>query len=161
MLVGCLLCAHGIFAEDEDEYAPALVIDIGSGMIKAGFAGDDAPRAVFPSPLKLEPGTWDWDDFEKILDHTFYNELRVAPEEHPVLLTEVPMNPKSYRENMTKIMFDTFKVPSFSIEMDAVLSLTSCWQTGVVLHSGNGFTHVVPIYEGYARPFPSRQCTLT
>ena len=27
----------------------ALVIDNGSGMVKAGFAGDDAPSAVFPS----------------------------------------------------------------------------------------------------------------
>ena len=34
-------------AEDED--VQALVVDNGSGMCKAGFAGDDAPRAVFPS----------------------------------------------------------------------------------------------------------------
>ena len=27
----------------------AIVCDNGSGMVKAGFAGDDAPRAVFPS----------------------------------------------------------------------------------------------------------------
>ena len=33
---------------DEDDVA-ALVVDNGSGMCKAGFAGDDAPRAVFPS----------------------------------------------------------------------------------------------------------------
>jgi len=132
-----------------DEEATALVIDIGCGMIKAGFAGNDAPSAVFPSPLKLEPGTWDWDDFEKILHHTFYNELRVAPEEHPVLLTEVPMNPKSYRENMTKIMFETFKVPAFYMEIDAVLSLYASGRTtGLVVHSGNGVTHTVPIYEG-------------
>ena len=32
-----------------DEDVQALVIDNGSGMCKAGFAGDDAPRAVFPS----------------------------------------------------------------------------------------------------------------
>ena len=56
MLVGCLLCAHGIYAEDED--VPAIVIDFAEadgGMIKAGFAGNDAPSAVFPSPLKLQP----------------------------------------------------------------------------------------------------------
>ena len=32
-----------------DDDVAALVIDNGSGMCKAGFAGDDAPRAVFPS----------------------------------------------------------------------------------------------------------------
>ncbi|VDP78024.1 unnamed protein product [Echinostoma caproni] len=32
-----------------DDEVQALVVDNGSGMCKAGFAGDDAPRAVFPS----------------------------------------------------------------------------------------------------------------
>ncbi len=32
-----------------DEEAQALVVDNGSGMVKAGYAGDDAPRVVFPS----------------------------------------------------------------------------------------------------------------
>lgn len=33
----------------DDDETTALVCDNGSGLVKAGFAGDDAPRAVFPS----------------------------------------------------------------------------------------------------------------
>ncbi|KAL0228783.1 hypothetical protein GEMRC1_013403 [Eukaryota sp. GEM-RC1] len=166
------------------ESAHPIVFDNGSGSVKVGFAGDDVPRAVFPTMIgrpkhqramlgsvirehfcgiearakrgrlmlkyPIEHGiVASWDDMEKIWHHSF-NELQVESQEHFVHLTEAPLNPKSNKENMAQIMFETFGVKGIHVSVPAVLSLyASGHKTGVVCDSGDGVTHTVPIYEGY------------
>jgi len=93
----------------------------------------------------------DWDAMEKIWHYTFHNDLRVNPSEHPVLLTEAPLNPGSNREKFAEILFETFNVPAMYVSMQAVLSLYASGRTtGLVIDAGDGVIHIVPIYEGFA-----------
>jgi len=105
-------------------------------------------RLVYP----IEHGVvTDWDAMEKIWHYTFFNDLRVDPSEHPILLTEPPLNPRENREKMAEIMFETFNAPAVYVAMQAVLSLYASGRTtGLVVDSGDGVTHIVPIYEGFA-----------
>ena len=166
-----------------------VVIDNGSGVIKAGFAGDQIPKCHFssfigrPKHVRVMAGALegdifigpkaeeyrgllnirypmehgivqDWNDMEKIWQYIYSKEqLSTFSEEHPVLLTEAPLNPRRNREKAAEIFFETFNVPALFVSMQAVLSLYATGRTtGVVLDCGDGVTHSVPIFEGFALP---------
>jgi len=193
--------------EDEIE---AIVIDAGSGTVKAGFAGEDAPRSIFPSvvgtvedqevfakmnstitaapssPTRIMGGNanavrdafvgteaqekreylamtspiergnvTDWDKMTQLWEYTFQHELHVNPEavHMPVLITDSPLSSRENREQAAQIMFEKFRVPGFYVATQAVLSLFASGRTrGVVVESGDGVSHAVPVFEGYALP---------
>jgi actin-related protein len=94
-----------------------------------------------------------WEDMELIWHNTIYNELRVDPAEYGAFMTEAPLNPKVNREKMTQIFFETFKVSSFYVGIQVVLSFyASGRSSGIAVELGDGVTHTVPIYEGFSIP---------
>jgi len=91
-----------------------------------------------------------WDDMEKLWHHTFYNELRISPEDHFVTLSDPPQNTPENREKMCEIMFENFNTPGFYINNHPSLILISQGSTsGVVIDSGHNMTRITPIYESY------------
>lgn len=168
-----------------------LVIDNGSGVIKAGFAGAEKPRVILrscvgrlkhPDARVIPGGAFDkvdvlvgpkidehrgvlrieypmengvvtnWSDMERIWTYLYNKEnLNVKGEDHAVLLTEAPLNPYAHREKAAEIFFESLNVPALHCSIQAILSLFASGRTtGVVLDSGDGVTHVVPVYEGVA-----------
>ena len=131
---------------------------------KTPYVGDEAhyKRGILTITYPIRHGVvTNWDDMEQLWHHTFYNELCVAPEGHPVLLTDAPLNPKVNRENMAEIMFETFETPALYVAIQPVLSLyASSRTTGLALDTGDGTSTAVPIYEGFALPHAIRRLNL-
>ena len=102
-----------------------------------------------------------WDNMERLWQRCIFKYLRCEPEEHFFLLTEPPLNTPENRELTAEIMFETFNVPGLYIAVQAILALAASFTasrdqddhsrmtTGTVIDSGDGVTHVVPVYEGH------------
>uniref|UniRef100_A0A915KIY1 Dynactin subunit 5 n=1 Tax=Romanomermis culicivorax TaxID=13658 RepID=A0A915KIY1_ROMCU len=95
---------------------------------------------------------------ERFWEHCIFKYLRAEPEDHYFLLTEPPLNTPENREYTAEIMFETFNVPGLYIAVQAVLALAASWQsrdvserslTGLVIDSGDGVTHCIPLADGY------------
>jgi len=95
-----------------------------------------------------------WDAMESIWEHLYSKpNLNVRMEDHPALLTEAPLNPRQNRDKVAEIFFETFRAPALFFAPPSVLSLYASGRTtGVVLDVGEGVTHAVPVYEGFALP---------
>lgn len=124
--------------------------------VKDMVVGDEANklRSLLELSYPMENGiVKNWDDMCHVWDYTFNEKMGIDPEECKILLTDPPMNPKSNRRKMLEIMFEKYGFNSAYIAIQAVLTLyAQGLLTGVVVDSGDGVTHICPVYEGYALP---------
>ncbi|KAL7541622.1 hypothetical protein ACHAWF_006989, partial [Thalassiosira exigua] len=117
----------------------------------------DEHRGAFLLERPMERGRvveGGWDAMELLWEHLYApSNLNAKVDEHPVLLTEQPHNPTSHRDRLAEVFFETFRAPALFVAPPAVLGLYASGRTtGVVLDVGEGVTHCIPVYEGYALP---------
>jgi actin-related protein 2 len=90
-----------------------------------------------------------WEDMTKVWSYAFSNKMHLDTSDTKVLLTEAPLNPLKNREKMYEVMFETLGFAAAKVEVQATLALLGQGlMDGVVLDSGDGVTHCIPIMEG-------------
>lgn len=167
-----------------------IVLDLGTGFIKAGFATSPIPDVMIPNSvgrpilrsdesfsrvklkdlmiadetipvrqyldltLPVEHGVVkNWDDETLVLDYVFKNKLKIVNAEHPCLITEAPLNPIENKKKMFEIFYETFDFKQLQVVPQALLVLyAQGLVTGVVVDSGDGVTHIMPIFENCLLP---------
>lgn len=156
-----------------------VIADVGSSCVKAGYAGDDIPCAIFPSVGKFQHGTEcvepassdsnnqeygvslnhpvmrgevkDWDQMEKLWGRIMDVIGVTSPDSASVMLTESPRATVQERTKWGQLLFETYRCPSICIGNSAPLSLFASGRTtGMVVECGAGLTSVVPVFEGLA-----------
>jgi len=135
---------------------------VGNIEIKDLMVGDEAStlRSMLECSYPMDNGiVRNWDDMMHVWDYTFgETKLNINPTECKVLLTEPPLNPHKNREKMVEVMFEKYGFSGVFIAIQAVLTLyAQGLLTGVVIDSGDGVTHICPVYEGFALPHLTRR----
>lgn len=161
-------------------------MDIGTYQVKAGYAGEDTPKYVFPSAVgRISDGSnkmdidgddanknnakglfvgaqsinirrdnmeitslfnedgvlSDWDAVEALWSHAFKDQMRINPEEHPIMMAEPTHNSKAAREKMVELLFEKYKAPAVFLAKNSVLSSFAVGrQTSLVVDCGHNGT---------------------
>mmetsp|Transcript_22283 Transcript_22283/g.22455 ORF Transcript_22283/g.22455 Transcript_22283/m.22455 type:complete len:395 (+) Transcript_22283:53-1237(+) len=122
-------------------------------MLKDVMCGDEAAacRSHLEVAYPIDNGiVRHWEDMEHLWNYTFFDKLKIKPRDSKILLTEPPMNPDKNREKLVEKMFETYHFGACNISIQAMLTLyAQGLLTGVVVDTGDGVTHVVPVYDGF------------
>ncbi|XP_065202797.1 actin-related protein 2 [Planococcus citri] len=135
---------------------------IGDIEIKDLMVGDEASalRSMLEISYPMENGiVKNWDDMCHVWDYTFgKTKMNIDPTNAKILLTEPPMNPIRNREKMIEMIFEKYKFDGAYIAIQAMLTLyAQGLLSGVVVDSGDGVTHICPVYEEFALPHLTRR----
>lgn len=124
--------------------------------LKPIMVGDEAAKVRFALKINypVENGiVKHWEDMKHLWSYTFYEKLNILPSSTKLLLTEAPSNPLNNRKRTLEILFEEFGFSACHMAIQAILVLfAQGLMSGVVLDSGDGVSHVVPIYEGFVPP---------
>lgn len=157
----------------------AIVLDVGSHSTRAGYAGEDCPKTIFPTDFATVPTTpptyihgngihlyrpnavlsspitdglvTDWDALSRTLDHAFTDRMRLTSlEDYPLLVTEPSWNTKENREKMVELAFEQWNAPAYySVDRAVMSAFASGKGSAMVIDVGDELTSVVPIYDGF------------
>ena len=124
--------------------------------LKDVMVGDECAkyRAMLETSYPVENGVVkDWDGMRHLWDYTFYDKMKLSPPEHRILLTEPPLNPLSNQRQMLEQMLEHYQFDAAKVSIQAMLVLyAQGLLSGVVVDSGDGVTHIVPVWEGIVPP---------
>lgn len=135
---------------------------VGKTKVEGIYVGDEKKESIIGSEAEKKFGILDisypiqggvvvnWDEMERIWANTFYTELKIAPEEHNLLLSESPFTSRKDREKTLEMMFETFNCASTYIVAQSVLAAYSVGKsTGISIDCGHTSLNFAPIYEGF------------
>jgi len=121
--------------------------------LKDVMCGDEADAVRFALDINypVENGiVKNWDNMVHLWNYTFFDKLKIKPQDCKIMLTEAPLNPKDNRKKTIQHMFETYKFQALRMSIQAMLVLyAQGLLTGVVVDSGDGVTHVVPVFGGF------------
>ncbi|PAA49704.1 hypothetical protein BOX15_Mlig010197g4, partial [Macrostomum lignano] len=138
---------------------------IGDVEIRDLMVGDEAAevRQMLQVNYPMENGiVSNWTDMLHLYDYIFGpKKMNLDCPNTKVLLTEPPMNPAKNRERMIEAMFEKYNFAGVYVAIQAVLTLyAQGLLTGVVVDSGDGVTHICPVYDGFALPHLTKRLNI-
>lgn len=137
-----------------------VILELGRYYTRCGFAGEPAPRAIVKTSHKDQNGKHmflhDIVDTNQLtlqlghfLEKLYFNHLAVSPKEKKVVIVESVFCKSSFRNTLTKVLFEQFNVPSILFVPDHLMALATLGRsTGLVVDLGGLEAMSIAVVDG-------------